>query len=273
MLPGKRRRSEDSARTHPVEEEEQAELPGDAEAAVELLLNSAARSALERGRQRGEHPPPPLVLPSQLYALVNDRTATDWAMQRLVERGTLRRIRIQGPSSEDALVKRTDITDAVEEHTRFHGLCHWAFDAFIQRLVHSSHEPALHRDDAKHALLLHSPSGDANEALSVLTRNGMLANEVGSDRVLIAVPSLGKAVKSVVQGRNELRATLERKQRQQALQKDLLKRNHPAGSSTFFDLKFHLRNLQGRGDIAIDTTPSGNLVRLLNSKRRRRKRV
>lgn len=287
MLLGKRRRSDENPQTRAArepqhnsksssvsvddEDEVHQKMPDDAQVAIELLLNSAASAAKAKANEDGvqETPPPPVVLPSQVYALIQNRTAADRAMQRLVEQKKLRRVRLQGPHGEDALVKLSDVYDAVEQvkaECTGDDSKQLVLDAFLQKLVLAKCEPALHREDAKRALQAHiADRVDSENAIAFLTRNGFLSNEVCGNRVLISVPSLGKAVKSVLSGRRELKATLERKRRKYATMKELYKSKAPAGSSTFFDLTFHVRDLQGKGIIAIENMPSGKLLRITQS--------
>lgn len=241
MAPGRKRkrRGEGGPPAHPADaegtrtDEALPEECADGYAAVELLLGSAAKQASEAARRAEDgDPPPPIVLTSQVYTVVNDRTSANRCLQELVEQGSLRRVWLHA-AGEEAYVKLVDLKEeALREREREREAgqgdeeAAWAFDAFIEKLLEGAREPMLAEGDARERLLASSRagSGTAERALGLLQRHGLLARESASDLLCLAFPTLGKAVTSVIEGRNELLAFLQRRRRRHVTREEVLKR-------------------------------------------------
>ena len=79
-------------------------------------------------------------------------------------------------------------------------------------------------------------------------------------RLAFTVPGAAAAVRSLVGGRSELLGVLKRKRFGEALEKELLKLRLRRSA---FGVRFHLRDLLGRGSVERAETPAGAVIRLV----------
>jgi len=190
---------------------------------------------------------------SQLYALVSDSTEVDVKIDMLRTAGKIRMISIGVGSNDYGVVDNEDFETLLTltcEKTESKEDKH-AILAFRDVLLPEHRAVTITFDELHRAL---GPSG-----VKPLVQAGFLLLEPSGNEYRISFPRSGSLVAWLKGGKEEIVRHVKRKQFKEAMKVDLeaikLKKSH-------LGMRFHLRDLQGKGLITVSRRPGGEVVRL-----------
>lgn len=194
---------------------------------------------------------PPLILRSQLYALISDNITVDSQLSSLVLNGILRHIFI--PSTRN--LARRHAYAFVEDFVLRPPHDGPVFQKFFSRAFKACPHPAIERS------VLNEVYGDkeVDDATSLLIQSGylVLADE---DLYHFTVPGMGKFMNDRATGESELVAILNRAPYREM---PLLQLEQRTMKKSIFTAQWHVRDLIGSGVMTtVSTANMGTLVRL-----------
>ncbi|KAK9830141.1 hypothetical protein WJX72_009964 [[Myrmecia] bisecta] len=238
-----------------------ADVPNDTMVALQLLrAQFPAKATVE-----------PVMLRSQLYTLVKDRTSVDRQLDELRQSGAVRMFKLPATVDEYAFMFAADYMAMVgrarqelQDRSSSEGMLA-VLEWFVQRVlprcttINISHGDLLRllTSDKRGRRLHDTVTGDH---VGLLLNCGLLTKHVKeADTFWFAVPQIGRVVTSLVRGRKEILGMLSRKRYPEVFVKDLEKRKL---QYSILDPRFHIRDLVGSGALAQMETTSGLLLRL-----------
>lgn len=99
-----------------------------------------------------------------------------------------------------------------------------------------------------------------DEDISILINAGLLTRQlIDSNMYWFAIPNIGSVLKGLSQGRKELLSLLNRKKYKEMMLAPLEKKRMRLSP---LDIRFHLRDLLGSGQLKTVQTPSGLVIRV-----------
>jgi serine/threonine-protein kinase 19 len=219
---------------------------------------------------RAQFPPsaslPRLLLTSQLYNILADRTATDRELARLAAAGAVRRFKLATGRDEYAFMLASDYAAAVDAAgsaaERAAAASGAAFSAFKLNVLPEC--PGTHVAATELTRLLAGPGGLGEEgamaALSRLLNAGLIARamESGAHTYVFAAPGAGPFQRALQAARTTLRAALRRRPRRQMVRSELEKSKLRGP----LPLHFVLRDMLGSGAVEEVRLPGDALLRL-----------
>ncbi|BDA45346.1 Serine/threonine-protein kinase 19 [Coccomyxa sp. Obi] len=230
-----------------VDDDDFGELPNDTLAAVLAL-----RAQFPSGWSRDV---PPLVLKSQIYSIVKDRTIVDRQLDELRLQNKLRLFKLLTLHDGYAYLPTDDYQGIIARITQLQqekGTAENVLAAlqwYQQRVL-----PSCTGIDISHADLIWHLSRDdrGSEAhervteahISLLLHVGLLTRHSVPDRFLFAVPNAGPIVKGIIAGRKELLGMLTRRRHPEMFVKELEKKKL---NSSPLGMRWHIRDLVGSG--------------------------
>lgn len=195
---------------------------------------------------------PPIVLVSQLYALVADRAAVDREVDAMRAANVIRYLKLPASGEEEhAVVLTDDLRSAVARNDK---LCEQTMTVFFDLLLPECTQVALLESD------IYRYFGQTSDVASELIRAGLLTMK-GEQSFLFSVPYAGYFVQMRRNGNKELSGILQRAPYKEMLLSKLELRRLRSSS---FPALFHIRDVIGScGAETVDTT-LGKLVRIRN---------
>eukprot|EP00899_Mesostigma_viride_P006834 jgi/Mesvir1/16151/Mv08422-RA.1 len=213
---------------------------------------------------------PPLILCTQVYSVLGDRTTADRDMEELRHQGRLRRFKLSSGKSDYAVVFTDDyVQQVLREKARAVAKGTSAlqqdaaavFDWFISCVLPQCTDVSISEDEL--ARLLTHAQGDApvsRDGVLMLLRHGLLVRQLaGTGLYWFGIPNIGQVLKSIIQGRHEVIGLVSKRRRKEILQAELEKK--PLHQSVL-GMRFHLRDLLGSCTLDKKATTVGNLLRL-----------
>nr|DAD19927.1 TPA_asm: hypothetical protein HUJ06_021390 [Nelumbo nucifera] len=172
----------------------------------------------------------PFILRSQLYSSVKDRTQVDRELE----------IELVVKRME---AKRQDIA---------------VFEWFKEHVIPTQLDPSIGHQEL--CSLLSFGGSLKDEHISLLINAGLLTRQlIDPNMYWFAIPNIGFILKGLSQGRKELMSFLNRKKYKEMLLATLEKRRLRMSP---LDMRFHLRDLIGSGQLKTLHTPTGLVVRI-----------
>lgn len=227
--------------------------------ALQLLQRQFPHSDKYRGT--------PLMLRSQVYCLIKDRTAADRQLDGLRQRNVLRVFRVNCGPGDAALMPTADyvaLTVGISEEHPPQSAQRAALRAFAARVLPACTGETVQRERLMELLEGAGCSGSGEEGLSALLQAGLVCREPGGDDALVfALPSIGPVIAAVNNGRKELVRALQRRKPPEMLEAELEKR-FPLRSSCL-NARFHIRHLLGSGVLQQRELPKGPSLLLARS--------
>mmetsp|Transcript_49530 Transcript_49530/g.94638 ORF Transcript_49530/g.94638 Transcript_49530/m.94638 type:complete len:316 (+) Transcript_49530:387-1334(+) len=223
----------------------------------------------------------PLMLRSQLYSIVRDRTEVDRQLDQLRCRRVVRFFQLPTAADDCAVVFTQDYdaqVDSLKARATKQGApsSHVAvFDWFRNKLLPACPEVSITQGELEGHMALaeqrrfDQPPVDAHvpwdKQVSLLVRAGLLARQISSgttgagESFWFSIPNVGFISKCLMKGRAELQNLLTRRRYQEILEKELEKRKMTASA---LGIRFHVRDLVGSLKIERVSTTCGNVLRL-----------
>lgn len=192
---------------------------------------------------------PPIVLQSQLYALVEDRAEVDREIDRLRVHNVVRYVRIPNAGDCYGIVYTADfqhrcVSGTDDERAVLKRFFEQVFPRFTDDCVFQSDIDAVLGADLDYATLL--------------TRLGLLTAKDEAS-FWFAVPGMGRFVEHRKAGARETILLLKRTQYKEMLLKKLELRSM---KKSMFTAQWHIRDIVGSEQVEVVTTSLGTLVRL-----------
>ncbi|XP_034228274.1 serine/threonine-protein kinase 19 isoform X1 [Prunus dulcis] len=215
----------------------------------------------------------PFILRSQLYSSVEDRTQVDRDLENLRREKILRIFKLNTGQDDHAIMFFDDylcqvaymvfsmflmerVVKRLEEKKDSDIL--EVFKWFKSHVLDNKLEPSIEHQELCTLLALGGKVKD--EHISLLINSGLLTRQlIDSNIYWFAIPNIGSVLKGLSQGRKEVLSLLNRRRYKEMmlapLEKKLL-RYSP------LDMRFHLRDLIGSGNLKTAKTPTGLVVRV-----------
>lgn len=222
--------------------------------------------AIEALRAQFPLPGPPLLLKSQVYNILKDRTAVDRELDQLRRQNTIRMFKLLSGKDDYALLPTAEYVSlayaAKEALLTKKGETEpdSVFDRFVTRLLPACYDVSVSKAQLQQYLVL-DPKLKLNESDITLLVNAGLLILRGIDTFWFSIPSIGPSLKSCIQGRQEIITRLKRQKWRELLLKDLEKKKL---RSSELGVQFHLKDLLGQGTLESLPTTVGNLIRLVD---------
>ncbi|GAQ90379.1 hypothetical protein KFL_006330060 [Klebsormidium nitens] len=234
------------------------EQPSDVLAAIQLL-----HSQFPKVRKKVDVLP--VILRTQVYSIVKNRTDVDREAEVLKHRRRIRLFKLVTSGDDYAIMLWDDYTaqvrqaqaQAASKSPPEHVV---VFDWFLESVLPGHVEVGI-----SHALLWRLLSGPGRPPVreyhvSLLLQAGLLVRQLADSTAFwFAIPNVGLLVKSVVQGRKELIGYLSRRKYREMLHTELSRKNL---RYSILGMRFHLRDLLGSGKAFTVSTTVGPLIRL-----------
>jgi len=243
------------------------EVPSDTEAIIDLI-----RKEFPHNRQKFARIPP-IILKTQLHALVSIPTSVDVELDELKRNQKIRLFKIPNFKDEYMLLKMDDyiscinsIRQKVEESQRDDV---WAvFDKFINQVLPHENDVGISKARLEELLSgrVNLPQGgedilfteQVSNEIGKLIEVGLIVRN-GEDRFYFCIPNAGTFLKHCQKGRIEMMKYLKRIKFRETFMKTLMKKKL---QSSELGNQFHIRDLQGSGFVERVSTPSGEILRL-----------
>ncbi|KAI5680081.1 hypothetical protein M9H77_01308 [Catharanthus roseus] len=204
----------------------------------------------------------PFILRSQLYSSVKDRTQVDRELESLKRDRILRIFKLNTGQDDHAIMFLDDYLNQIEhvvkrlEAKKQDDLS--VFDWFKDQVIQSKLEPSIGHQEL--CSLLSLAGKVKEEHITLLMNAGLLTRQlIDPNMYWFAIPNIGSVLKGLSQGRKELLSFLNRKKYKEMLLAALEKRRLQFSP---LDMRFHLRDLIGSGQLKTAQTPSGLVVRV-----------
>ncbi|KAK1313299.1 hypothetical protein QJS10_CPA06g00008 [Acorus calamus] len=204
----------------------------------------------------------PFVLRSQLYSSVKDRTQVDRDLEILRKEKVLRLFKLNTGQDDHAIMFVEDYLNQIDEALkRIHGV-HVVdddiFEWFKCYVIDTKLDVSI---DHNELCSLLSCGGKVNDdRISLLMNVGLLSRQlIDSNAYWFTIPNFGSMLKGISQGRKELLSFLNRRKYKEMLMAPLEKKRLRMSP---LDMRFHLRDLIGSGQLKTIQSPTGLLVRV-----------
>ncbi|KAK2648772.1 hypothetical protein Ddye_016261 [Dipteronia dyeriana] len=204
----------------------------------------------------------PLILQSQIYSSVNDRTQVDRELESLRREKVLRVFKLNTGQDDHAIMFLGDYLNQIErvekrmEEKKQGDL--EVFKWFKTSVIDSKLEPSIGHQELCELLALGGKVKDGH--ISLLINAGVLTRQlIDPDMYWFAVPNIGSILKGLSQGRKELLSFLNRRRYKEMMLAPLEKKQLRLSP---LDMRFHLRDLIGSGHLKTFHTPTGLVVRV-----------
>ncbi|KAL9264777.1 Inactive serine/threonine-protein kinase 19-like protein [Drosera capensis] len=203
----------------------------------------------------------PFVLRSQLYSSVKDRTQVDRELESLRRERVLRFFKLNTGQDDHAIMFLDDYIaqiDHVIKKFESEEEDDAVFDWFKSHVIMSKLEPNIGHQEL---CVLLSAGGKVKDGhISLLMNAGVLTRQlIDPDMYWFAIPNFGLILKGLSQGRKELLSLLSRRKYKEMMLAPLEKKRLRFSP---LDMRFHLRDLIGSGQLKTAQTPSGIVVRV-----------
>ncbi|KAH7288881.1 hypothetical protein KP509_31G048200 [Ceratopteris richardii] len=207
---------------------------------------------------------PPFVLISQVYSIVKDRTLVDRELEVMKQDKDVRVFKLSTGQDDFAIMFFDDYVSQVNAiKSRLDGK-HPSedlviFDWYINHIL-PIHMDAGITDFHLESILSGVGHQIQERHISLLIKAGLLVRQLAHERSYwLAIPNIGSLLKSLSQGRKELLSLLNRRQYKEVLLSILEKKKLRMSQ---LDMRFHVRDLLGSGQLFLSHTPAGILVRI-----------
>ncbi|XP_010526498.1 PREDICTED: serine/threonine-protein kinase 19 homolog isoform X2 [Tarenaya hassleriana] len=204
----------------------------------------------------------PFILQSQLYSSVNDRTQVDRELESLRREKVVRIFKLNTGQDDHAIMFLDDYLNQVDhivkrmEEKKQNGI--EVFEWFKMHVLDSKLEPSIGHHELFSLLSLGGRVKE--EHITLLINAGLLTRQlIDPDMYWFAIPSIGRLLKGLSQGRKELLSILKRKKHKEMFLSELEKKQLRWSP---LDMRFHLRDLIGSGHLKTIQTTSGLVVRV-----------
>ena len=193
---------------------------------------------------------PRVLLLSQLYSLLTDRTAADSRLDELCQQGEYRRLSLTTGLDDTGYASLAELETLLEEAR----VSRSAATAFLR--ASRACASAVSASQAEMTALL------GEEGLRELLTAGFLARDcsVATPQLSFTLPGLGSLLRNLLNGRRELASGLRRKSQRQAYAVELEKRRLRGCA---LPASFVCRDMRGRGQLSAFRVPSGVVYRLV----------
>ncbi|XP_064217288.1 inactive serine/threonine-protein kinase 19 [Aotus nancymaae] len=229
----------------PVESDPLRGEPGSARAAVSELMQLFPRGLFEDAL-------PPIVLRSQVYSLVPDRTVADRQLRELQEQGEIRIIQLGFDLDAHGIIFTEDY------RTRVLKACDGrpyagAVQKFLASVLPACGDLSFQQNQMTQTF------GFRDSEITHLVNAGVLTvRDAGS--WWLAVPGAGRFIKYFVKGRQAVLGMVRKAKYRELLLSELLGRRAPA--MVRLGLTYHVHDLIGAQLVDCISTTSGTLLRL-----------
>ncbi|TXG63841.1 hypothetical protein EZV62_010835 [Acer yangbiense] len=204
----------------------------------------------------------PIILQSQIYSSVNDRTQVDRELESLRREKVLRVFKLNTGQYDHAIMFLDDYLNQIErvekrmEEKKQGDL--EVFKWFKTSVIDSKLDPSIGHQELCELLALGGKVKD--EHISLLINAGVLTRQlIDPDMYWFAIPNIGSVLKGLSQGRKELLSFLNRRRYKEMMLAPLEKKRLRLSP---LDMRFHLRDLIGSGHLKTIHTPTGLVVRV-----------
>lgn len=204
----------------------------------------------------------PFILQSQLYSSVKDRTQVDRDLESLKKEKVLRLFKLNTGQDDHAIMFLDDYLKQVDNAVKRLGTKNQqdfqVFEWFKRHVIESKLDVSI---DNQELLSLLSFGGKIQDTdVTLLISAGLLTRQlIDPNMYWFAIPNIGSILKGLSQGRKELLSFLNRRKYKEmplaVLEKKRLRLSP-------LDMRFHLRDLIGSGQLKTVHTPTGLLVRV-----------
>lgn len=205
---------------------------------------------------------PPFVLQSQLYSSIQDRTQVDREIESLRRDRVVRIFKLNTGQDDHAIMFIDDYISQIErvvrrmEDKKQNDLV--VFEWFKTHVVQSKLETGISHQELWSLLLIGGKVKE--EHISQLINAGLLIRQlIDQNKYWFSIPNIGSVLKGLSQGRNELLSVLRRRKYKEMMMSCLEKKRLRFSP---LDMRFHIRDLIGSGQLKTVETPSGLIVRV-----------
>ncbi|XP_044447634.1 uncharacterized protein [Aegilops tauschii subsp. strangulata] len=209
----------------------------------------------------------PFILQSQLYSSVKDRTQVDRDLESLKKDRVLRVFKLNTGQDDHAIMFMDDYLKQMESAVRRskgkNQDCSEVFEWFEKYVLPSKLDVSIDHLElvsfSQCSLLSHG--GDARDKhITLLMNAGLLTRQlIDPNMYWFSIPSIGPILKGLTQGRKEVLSLLNRRKYKEMLLSSLEKTRLRLSP---LDVRFHLRDLIGSGQIKTVQTATGLLARV-----------
>uniref|UniRef100_A0A8C5P0X9 Serine/threonine kinase 19 n=1 Tax=Jaculus jaculus TaxID=51337 RepID=A0A8C5P0X9_JACJA len=234
----KRRRAQGAEGADPLKAE-----AGSARAAVAQLAQLFPRGLFEDTL-------PPIVLRSQVYSLLPDRTVADRQLKALQERGEVRAIQLGFDSDSHGVVFTEDYTVLKACAGRPYA---GAVQKFLAAVLPACGDLSFQQDQMTQTFGFKDP-----EITHLISAGVLTVRDAGS--WWLAVPGAGRFIKCFIKGRQAVLGMIRKAKYRELLLSELLGRRPP--SAVRLGLAYHVHDLIGAQLVDCVSTTSGTLLRL-----------
>uniref|UniRef100_A0A8R7P3D0 Serine/threonine-protein kinase 19 n=1 Tax=Triticum urartu TaxID=4572 RepID=A0A8R7P3D0_TRIUA len=209
----------------------------------------------------------PKLEKSQLYSSVKDRTQVDRDLESLKKDRVLRVFKLNTGQDDHAIMFMDDylkqvyvflMESAVRRSKGKNQDCSEVFEWFEKYVLPSKLDVSI---DHLELCSLLSNGGDARDKhITLLMNAGLLTRQlIDPNMYWFSIPSIGPILKGLTQGRKEVLSLLNRRKYKEMLLSSLEKTRLRLSP---LDVRFHLRDLIGSGQIKTVQTATGLLARV-----------
>ncbi|KAL8215027.1 hypothetical protein R6Q57_004476 [Mikania cordata] len=207
----------------------------------------------------------PIILQSQLYSSVKDRTQVDRELESLRREKVLRVFKLNTGQDDHALMFMEDYLKQMKRAVKSMETKKQAvlavFEWFEVHVIHGKPEPCIGHEELCSLLSIGGMVKD--EDISLLINTGLLTRQlIDSDMYWFTIPNIGSVLKGITQGRKELLSLLNRRKYKEMMLAILEKKRLRLSP---LDMRFHLRDLLGSGHLKTIQTPSGLAIRAVKN--------
>eukprot|EP00026_Physarum_polycephalum_P013777 Phypoly_transcript_14217.p1 GENE.Phypoly_transcript_14217~~Phypoly_transcript_14217.p1 ORF type:complete len:271 (+),score=41.32 Phypoly_transcript_14217:141-953(+) len=214
---------------------------------------------------------PPIVLVSQLYSSVTNRTDVDRELDNLKREGSIRVFKLLSGKNDYAVVTREDYIASIRKFADYKSeqeIKPSVFEKFIENVLPNYNDVQIHKTKLLELLFgtSKSSSGEITDsqkdgALTTLV-NASLLLVYGVDNFWFCIPNAGLFVASLVKGRKEIISVLKRQKFKELLLSDLQKKKLRYSS---LSMDFLVKDMNGLNIIERVPTTTGFLIRLIDT--------
>ncbi|XP_057798114.1 uncharacterized protein LOC131014236 isoform X2 [Salvia miltiorrhiza] len=251
-----------TSRKRPRHEEAEPQTEKDVENSPSLSLEdnftfSDTLMALRMMRAQFPH-----IQKSQLYSSIKNRTEVDREIESLKRERVVRIFKLNTGQDDHAIMFTDDYINQIEhvvrrmEEKNTNNLV--VFEWFKTHVIQSKLDTSIGHQELWSFLSLGGKVKE--EHISQLISAGLLIRQlIDQNMYWFSIPNIGSVLKGLSQGRKELLSLLNRRKYKEMMMASLeMKRLRFSP----LDMRFHLRDLIGSGQLKISQTPSGLIVRV-----------
>ncbi|PSR86413.1 Serine/threonine-protein kinase [Actinidia chinensis var. chinensis] len=205
----------------------------------------------------------PFILRSQLYSSIKDRTQADRELELLRRDTVLRIFKLNTGQDDHAIMFMDDYLNQIKrvvtrlEAKKQDNLV--VFEWFKTYVIPSKLETSIGHEEL--CSFLSSGGNVKDQHISLLINAGLLTRQlIDPNMYWFAIPNVGSLLKGISQGRKELLSFLNRRKYKEMMLASLEKKNLRLSP---LDMRFHLRDLIGSGQLKTVETSSGLIVQVV----------